>query len=245
MAGNKATAGSEMNPFVVKVEFKDIKGPAIVHIPVREYKPGIDINILAYVKDESGVNRVEVHYRDENSAKFTKIVMNSISADKFSATIPTYGLQGKLSYFIIAEDKLGNVSYLPSSESPFVAVPSTVKMLFTKATDNQGPFVMYFPTEYYKPELGYQITLVADDETGVSKVILYYKTPNEKDYKSRYLRNFAPQSYGDFVAESSVMYYIVVTDFNQNVSMITSPNDPIVMANGKRVSGKWQYLTGS
>jgi hypothetical protein len=247
LAGNTATFGSEMKPFAVKVEFKDVKGPTIVHIPVKEYKSGVPINILADVKDESGISKVELFYRDEHSAKFSSIQMSRVSGDRFSATLQTQTLMGKFYYYISAEDNNMNVSTLPSPESPFVVVSSApIEPALAKATvDNTSPFVNHFPVEYYRPGLGYPITVLADDETGVSKVIFYYKTPQDRDYKSRYLRNFAPQSYGDYVTEQSISYYIVVIDYNQNVSMVGSPQRPIVIQNGKRISGDWQYFVGT
>lgn len=246
MAGNMTTAGSETNPFIVKVESKDVKGPVIVHIPVKEYKPGTPISVIADVRDESGVYKVELYFKDEYSTRFTAVEMKRVSGDRFSVSLPTQGLQGRLYYYISALDNNMNTSVLPSPESPFVVVSSTVEAIFAKAkSDNVGPFVVHFPVEYYRPGLGYPITVIADDETGVSKVILYYKGPSDREYKSRYLRNFAPQSYGDYISETSVMYYIAVIDFNQNVSMIASSSDPITLRDGKRISGSWQYLIGT
>ncbi len=247
LAGNTTMFGSEAKPFIVKVEFKDVKGPTIVHIPVKEYKSGVPINILVDVKDESGVSKVELFYRDEYSAKFSNILMTRVSGDRFSATLQTQTLKGKLYYYISAEDNNMNVSTLPSVESPFVVVSSApIELTIAKATtDNSPPFVNHFPVEYYRPGLGYPITVLADDATGVSKVIFYYKIPEDREYKSRYLRNFAPQSYGDYATEQSIAYYIAVIDFNQNVSMVGSPQNPIVIRNGKRVSGDWQYFVGT
>jgi|GEM_PF-1863561 len=254
LAGNTSSFGSEAKPFTVKIEFADIVGPTIVHTPVKQYNPSVGFEIEVDVKDESGVQRVQLFIKDEYSGKFSIFEGIKIGESKYVFRFPAnaFTSSSKLYYYISAIDKYNNISYLPTPESPFVIVPVTPMPFFTsrRESDNVSPFLLHFPPEFaiYKQGLGYPIVVIADDNVGISRVLIYYKSLRDKEFKMRQLRNFSSQSFGDYINvdnPSEIAYYIVAVDYNQNVSMAGSAQNPIVFRNGKRVSGSWQYVIGS
>jgi len=253
LAGNTAKFGSEEKPFAVKVEFYDITGPIIVHTPIKQYNPNAGFDVEADVKDESGVQKVQLFIKDDYSGKFSTIEGFKAGETKYVFRIPpnSFTSTSKLYYYISAVDNYNNISYLPAPETPFVVVPISPAPFLTspKEVDNKPPFLAHFTPEspVYRQGLGYPITVLADDNVGISKVLIYYKGLEDREFKMRQLRNFGPQSFGEYIntGPEGLIYYIVAIDYNQNVSMAGSPQDPIIFKNGKKISGSWQYVIGN
>ncbi len=85
----------------------DVDPPVIFHKPPAAAIVGQPLEIVAEIKDPSGVFGPTLYYRKPGTAKFASAAMNE-AGGKFSATIPATAVTGDLDYFIEAFDNEGN-----------------------------------------------------------------------------------------------------------------------------------------
>jgi len=154
--------------------------------------------------------------------------------------------QSKLQYYIYSKDKKGNESVLPSVEDPFVAHP-TMSFVDESNIDADQPFLRHFVNQHTKRGLGYPEMVHADDNVGIASVVLYYRALTEGNYKSINLRPMGEGDYGEFIPGQmdGIAYYIICSDFNQNVTFVGDAQNPIIIENGEQTSGDNRYVVGS
>jgi hypothetical protein len=113
-AGNALTAGPVPNPFIFTIA-TDTANPVITHLPgTSAVNPGYDLAVEAVISDAGGVYAY-LHYRVGGQGAFTQLTMNIQPFDTFRVNIPGADVTERgLSYYIRADDGLGNQSLSPA-----------------------------------------------------------------------------------------------------------------------------------
>ncbi len=104
----------------------DRSAPLVEHTPVDHHVPGQPLEIRARVTDESGVDRVRLHYRPtRQTMEYTTVVMQRRGSE-YVATIPGQAIDPAfdLLYYLEALDVHGNGRFHPDPDltQPYVVV---------------------------------------------------------------------------------------------------------------------------
>jgi hypothetical protein len=96
----------------------DTSPPSIDHDPVAMGNVGTDVELIAIITDDSGIESVTIYYRGSEGGPFSQIPMLETSTPgRFKATIPgeavtTAGIQ----YYLEAKDSLNNTARSPEAD---------------------------------------------------------------------------------------------------------------------------------
>ncbi|MCX7716545.1 MAG: hypothetical protein N2Z73_03920, partial [Endomicrobia bacterium] len=250
--GYTSSYGSNTSPVrvvVVSSSTNDTSGPSILHTVISTFTPaGKSLTVSCKATDETGVKQVKLFYKNSLQENFNSVVMSYIGENKYIYTIQESDVVvGELKYYIVAEDLIGNFSYYRSAQDPVVIVVKS-----TTSIDTTIPKVIFEPiTETY---IGYplEISLYAEDESGIESVIVYYRNTNENVYKQKkfteigsgyYTVSIPQEEINISVSQPSLSYFIIVSDKNNNCVLLpqNAPNETyklVIIIPSKNDGGK-------
>ena len=229
--------GNETTPVVVLVvssqSVTDVIGPSISHNIVSTYTfAGQPLQISCSVTDQSGVKSVSLYYKNSYQTNYNLITMQNVGNNNYVYTIPSSDIvEGILRYYISATDVYNNVSYYPSLQEQITIV---VKSSSTTSSDNKGPQIVFEPITELQKGTQFEITLYAEDDSGIGEIYIYYKNSSDVSYKQKifsstgggYYTVVIPQEDINLQASSPTLnYFIIAADLKNNFTVLP-PNAP-------------------
>lgn len=199
----------------------DVLAPIVESISVssNELSPTLPVKVIAEISDElSGFSEGSITYTKPNNQTVTKPFILNTTTNKYEATItvPSIDISGEWKVTnIFLTDKKDNRVYLNhlTTQSNGEKIDfSTLHLNVTgvtsplEPTDKEAPVLQSIKVNSQQAAVNDKIELTAeitDNESGVSTVIAYYKTPNGKS-KSIYLFKNTP---GQFVGSYTIGKY--------------------------------------
>jgi hypothetical protein len=225
--------------------------PHIDHVPVRKANPDQDINISASVSlppapnDEypltslgiitsnastlaipDDIVRVTLKYSTETANEFRSLDMRPSASGP-----PVYGASilagvvksGEIRYYLEAEDSTGHQVRLPSADAadPYFRIDVT--------RDRTAPAVRHSAITQQSPGQPLLIKAMVADESGISKVLLYYRPTRQTMEYSVVMMDGHGDEYtatipGSMITKAyDIMYYIEAFDKHGNACLYPDP----------------------
>ncbi len=201
----------------------------IEHTPLTDTEDPNRPNIVqAELTATNGIdenNLFVIFSTDEFTTKDSVALVYTGSGNTYSATLPNFGNNVTVDYYIKAANSSGQFSYLP------VNAPDEY-FSFTIGPDTTPPSVSHTPitaVSFYN--MPWQITVYATDNIGIASVSVSYKI-NDGDLNSFELTDegegnfvgFFPIDSTQISVDDNVQYRITVTDMANNPNVVYLPD---------------------
>lgn len=119
--GNMSQAGSQSNPFTIKVE-GPLPKPGISHIPITKSGANESIEIKAKIENKDIIKNSTLYYQRGGESKWDNIPMAPKEGNLYQATIPGENINStRVKYYIEVVDKFDNQTLSKDQDGePFV-----------------------------------------------------------------------------------------------------------------------------
>jgi hypothetical protein len=198
----------------------DVTKPEIIHTPLYNWYAKKPIPINASITDNNQVAYAHIYYRICGSANFTVLEMNTTDSF-YNATIPAedvmpYGIE----YYIEACD-----IPFPSANKKFLPECAPEVLFRINITDKEAPVIIHTPVKTAFENTAIQLNATVTDNTGVKKVILYYRLKPHTEFINVEMHAKDTNIYKATIpaekVKGTIEYYIEATDIANNSA--TSP----------------------
>lgn len=98
----------------------DLDPPEIVHTVPSTVKPGKDVQVLANITDNSGIEQATIYYRYRQIGPYQSLDMSNSAGAEYTATLATAKGQEMLQYYIEVVDTGGNRGLEGSPGTPLI-----------------------------------------------------------------------------------------------------------------------------
>lgn len=204
-----------------KKEFvpKDAEPPVIKFALPATVNENTVIQLSAEVTDASGVEVVNLFYKESSDKEFTELLMTKGTGDQYSATIPAeeVTLDG-IELYIQAKDKAGNEPALKgNAENPL--------RISVQMVDKEMPVITHTPVTTTQENTDILIEGQITDRSGVNQAVLFYRKVGEAKFTEQSFEAKEDNKYiakipAKIVTGAGVEYYFQATDKAGNPSAL-------------------------
>ena len=217
-----------LRPFNEALSGMDQQPPVIEHQPVAQIESGTVLVVKAEVRDSTGVNEVNLYFRQTGEDVYRSEKMIKGSGDDFQFALAVDIVQEPgVEYYIEAYDVLGNgPATMGTADGPMIVT--------VIALDRVPPTITHEPISEIEAEQTLDISAVITDDVGVSEANVMFRLQDESDFRSILMRPlsnnvFYTQISSEFVNPPMFHYYITASDESENVGFWKSPNEPYTL----------------
>ena len=217
-----------LRPFTEALSAIDNQPPLIDHQPVKQIESGTVLVVKTEVRDNNGVNEVNLYFRRIGEDVYRSEKMIKGSGDDYQFALAVDIVQGPgVEYYIEAYDVLGNgPATVGTADDPMIVT--------VIALDRVPPTITHEPISEIEAEQILDISAVITDNVGVGEASVMFRLQDESDFRSilmRPLNNnvFYTQIFSEFVKPPIFYYFITASDESENVGFWMSPDEPYAL----------------
>lgn len=201
--------------------YYDKKPPTIIHTKITKATSWVAVNILATIEDpHSNVRAAYIFYKRDTDPDYSSIKMTH-KGNSYEGQIPKHKLDlNSISYFLMALDNSepDNRVYFGRYGETYLNITAATDIDISITDEDRAPPTISH-TVVQKGTYNQPITLSAtvhDDASGISEVVLYYKSVEDSTYKTKNMIKsysfYTATIEGESVTLGGLSYYIKAVD---------------------------------